>query len=125
MNEISLFEALKSSQAKGQNTRELVFVITKRLSGRDDIKSTPYEICFESDKITFSPNVKVYPDRHRRKPTDAKPILEFVMMNYFPDVIDNIDNEVIHVKPNYFVTEGLYRYIVSADGKNRKWVSLR
>lgn len=125
MSDISLYQSLKDSKVKGETTRKLVSLITSRLSGRDDIKSEHYEIIFRENTVSFQPNVKVYPDRRRRKPTDSKPVLEFIMMKYFGEIIEGVDGETIYVKPDTFVNEGHYMYVLSADRKHRKWISVR
>lgn len=125
MTTVDMVEALKSSRARGEQTRKLANLLTRRLAGREDMSKRQYELIIANNRIAFSPNVKVYPDRYNRKPTDGKPILEFVLTKYFPEAIDKIDGNEIFIQPNVFVPHGHYFYIPSADNRRRKWVALR
>lgn len=125
MHRVDMAESLKSSRSRGEHTRKLANLIVRRLSGRDDLKGCEYELIFEGNKVLFKPDVNVYLDRHRRKPTDSRKALELIMTQYFPFAVDKIDNHEVYVKDDVFVSSGHYIYSLSADRRRRKWVAIR
>lgn len=71
--------------------------------------------------VTFKPNIKVYPDAHRKKDNDKCPVVEHVLKKHFPEIFDTVDAfGDIRIHKDYLVP-GVYEYELSVSGKRRRW----
>lgn len=109
-----------------QLTMSVLLSISQHLSTRTQCKDVNYEVTIRSGRISFYPDVKVFPNVHRRKQSDKETIIEHVLRYHY-------DNEL--VLPTGIVTDtggeylintdklvpGHYVYRSSIDGKRRKW----
>lgn len=79
-----------------------------------------------SDVIMFYPEREVFPDTHHRRSTDLIDIVSCVIMTKFKDtVFSYVDNlGKIHFNEGS-VVPGVYKYILSATKKRRKWVRIK
>lgn len=127
-----------------QNTEYLLKTISDHLSGRKDCKGQIYRValCVEDDKqlvttiinkqsrdmtkrIVFTPDVKVFPNIHNRKPTDKINIIKHVLKEHYRYMIDGVDNNGNYLIFDGFVVPGIYEYQISMNGKRRRWVRLK
>lgn len=76
----------------------------------------------DSWSIAVYPSTQVYPDTHRRKAVDLQDVENHVLRNHFPDLIQSIDeNGCVGVKPDRLIP-GIYHYVFSSTGKQRRWI---
>ena len=128
----------------GKQTVKLLRAISKRLSSRKSCKRIEYIVCIGmeaddiehqkslaeyndvSDVIMFYPEREVFPDTHHRRSTDLIDIVSCVIMTKFKDtVFSYVDNlGKIHFNEGS-VVPGVYKYILSATKKRRKWVRIK
>lgn len=125
-------------------TMQLLRAISKRLSSRKNCKRIEYVVCIgveydvpnqqkriqeysnADDIILFYPEREVFPDTHHRRSTDLIDIVSCVIMTQFKNTafsyVDNIGQ--IHFNKGSIVP-GVYKYILSATKKRRKWVRVK
>ena len=94
-------------------TEFLLKSIAQRLSGRDDCKKVQYHVTIDHNGVTMVPNVKVYPNRYKRKESDLIDVVSFV--HHY---------KMTNARLSDFVF-GTYEYQLSIDGKKRKWRRLQ
>ena len=128
----------------GTQTKQLLQAISKRLSSRKNCRRIEYVVCIGveaddiehqkslveyndvSDIIMFYPEREVFPDTHHRRSTDLIDIVSCIIMTKFKDtVFSYVDNlGKIHFNTGS-VVPGVYKYILSATKKRRKWVRIK
>ena len=127
-----------------KQTKQLLQAISKRLSSRKNCRRIEYVVCIGveaddiehqkslveyndvSDIIMFYPEREVFPDTHHRRSTDLIDIVSCIIMTKFKDtVFSYVDNlGKIHFNTGS-VVPGVYKYILSATKKRRKWVRIK
>lgn len=132
-----------SIQPKSNLTVDLLKCISDHLSGRKDCRRTEYtvyvgmsddeherqltlaEVSDVSNKVFFYPKRSVFPDVHHRRKSDAVDIINHVIKEHFYDELyDSEDFNSVCIKPN-IIEPGVYRYILSFDGKKRQWIRVK
>ena len=132
-------------------TKEFLLAISDRLSGRADCKSVEYIVAIGiEDKalldkynipsghildsmnppdgyfdniVIFSPYRLVYPNRYRRQEKDKMNILSLISWRFTGlfNGLDDVGNLIVN--PGY-LTSGIYQYVLSVDGRRRRWERL-
>lgn len=104
-------------------TDRLLKLISRRLSSRIELKGTEYICSIEENKISFEPNIIIYPSTHRRKDSDKINILEFILNKYFQSThkFHRTKEGSIVIESGKFIC-GTYKYVKSINGKQRKWI---
>ncbi len=75
--------------------------------------------------VVFEPVRLVYPNTYDRKESHKLSILEYVAKYKLDEVFERIDDNVILLmNSSNKVTPGVYRYLLSVDGRRRKWERL-
>ncbi len=101
--------------------------IAKRLSGRNDCRNVAYKVSIQStlegyQMLSISPNVHVYPNKHRRKRSDMHSILSYVMHELNIECNELTSGRIV-IKYEPFIN-GLFEYKLSFDNKYRAWFKL-
>ena len=116
---------MKTEQSASERTESLLLCISSHLSSRKDCRKVTYRVTISKDGIKFSPDVRVFPNIHRRKDVDKSPVLEHILMHHFlmdvcplSGIVRN--NDECLIKANSLIP-GCYEYRSSIDGKRRKW----
>lgn len=107
-------------------TESVLCALSSHLSGRKEYRDTEYIVRISNDSISFEPHVKVFPDRHRRRPEDKDSVLYHVMYYHFYDTLGyeiECTNNKVPINSDMLVT-GTYLYMLSADKKRRKWTKV-
>ena len=121
-------------------TVEFLRAIAERLSSRENCRKLEYVVyigrpCDQpgyqqhisdsntTNVVSFYPQRDVYPDTHHRQRTDLIDIVYHIMRTKFEDTIYDHDDEygrACYVDGS--LTPGVYKYILSFDGKRRHWI---
>lgn len=128
---------------KSKLTQQFLQCIAQHLSGRPDCKGVTYRIVigvydsvlvppcismFEEElaenRVLFSPNVMVFPDRYRRKETDKVNVVYHVAANHFDKMLLTYQEDGCTFIDTANLVKGVYEYQPSVDNKKRRWVRL-
>ncbi len=102
-------EAL-SNQNKSKVTQDLLKGISDRLSGRTDCANLTYTVDISVKGVAMTPLIYVYPDKHRRMPSDKLDIISYVHRYKFQDImLDQLEF-------------GTYIYATNEYSKKRRWM---
>lgn len=103
-------------------TEPLLNCIASHLSSRPECRNLRYSADISSNgRIVFEPNIQVFPSRYRRKPGDRTDVLDHVLREHFPDVIDYIDDSGYIYVDTSKIVPGRYKYVLRIDRKRRCW----
>lgn len=107
-------------------TIDMLLTISQHLATRPECKSINYEITIGGGKISFYPDVKVFPNVHRRKQSDKETIIEHVLRYHYDNELVLPEGVVTDTSGEYLINTdklvpGHYVYRSSIDGKRRKW----
>lgn len=100
--------------------------ISQHLATRSQCRNVNYEVIIRPGSISFHPEVKVFPNVHRRKQSDKQTIVEHILRyHYYNDLVmeqgiatDSSGEYLINMNK---LVPGKYVYRSSIDGKRRKW----
>lgn len=128
---------------KSKLTQKFLQCIAQHLSGRADCKGTTYRIAigvwdsvllppcismFEEElgenRVLFSPNVMVFPDRYRRKETDKVSVVYHVAAAHFDRMLLSYQEDGCTFIETSGLVKGVYEYQSSVDKKKRRWVRI-
>lgn len=128
---------------KSKLTQQFLQCIAQHLSGRPECKGVAYRIAigtydtvllpssismFEEElaqnRVLFSPNVFVFPDRYRRKDTDKVGVVYHVAANHFDDMLLTYQEDGCTFVNTENLVKGIYEYQSSVDNKKRRWVRI-
>lgn len=109
-----------------QLTMKVLLSISQHLSTRVQCKDVNYEVVIRPGSITFYPDVKVFPNVHRRKQVDKETILEHILKYHYNDELIMSNGLATDATGEYLINcdqliPGRYVYRSSIDGKRRKW----
>lgn len=104
-------------------TKELLNLVASHLSSRSDCKGVNYIVSIEEDdSITFSPPIKVFPNRYRRCERDKVNVIAHVVQEHIPELFIDVHNDMRTLVDTTCLIRGVYEYQSSIDKKRRRWV---
>lgn len=117
-------------------TMQILHSISNRLSSRHDCRKIEYTITIYSThvqpdvegctdsyiQILFQPDRDVYPDRFHRTIGDKIDIVTYTLHTYFPEIIKGHDTFGRPYMSSDSLIPGTYRYVLSFDKKQRRWI---
>ena len=128
---------------KSNLTVDFLKCIATHLSGRKDCRQIEYTVYIGfldeeherqltlseatdvSNKVFFYPKRSVFPDIHHRRKSDAEDIITHVVKEHFKESLYNDEEfNAVCIQPNK-LEPGIYRYILSFDGKKRQWIRVK
>lgn len=128
---------------KSKLTQQFLQCIAQHLSSRSECKGVTYRIAigeydtvlappcismFEDslakNRVLFSPNVAVFPDRYRRKDTDKVSVVYHVASAHFDEMLLTYQEDGCTFIQADNLVRGVYEYQPSIDNKKRRWVRL-
>ena len=110
----------------GRRTKQVLQMISRHLSSREDCRGIEYKISIrhdnksESDIIEISPYITVFPTTFQRKDADRRSVAYHVMFHHFPELLQQSSDTIVHVIPGMLV-QGVYVYEKYPLTSRRKW----
>ena len=120
---------LSDEQEKAKLTKDILYSVSKHLSGRVDCRGVEYAVTIGhetfDDLVTLEPVKFVFPTRYRRCERDKVPVMSHVIKEHFPSLYNNTDGMYgTHIDTSKLV-KGVYVYQSSVDSKRRRWVRVK
>lgn len=111
-----------------RNTKRFLTTISKHLSGRKDCRGVIYKVTiqpsYKDEEMIITPEIKIFPDRYHRKPTDKTNVIAHVLFKHMPEILLTSNGEMSKVYYTETLIPGVYEYQMSFSGKQRRWVKI-